>query len=108
MKKIILTLVLLITISIQAQDIKRSNWQRTETQGGIEQGVSVYFFEITENTIKSTNKKGSKDYGTWIIDKVYSSGTESYFWSVIDEDIIKHTYKDTFTGKYQITTFIIK
>ena len=108
MRKIILTLVLLTTVSIQAQEIKRSNWQRTETQSGIEQDVSVYFFEITKTTIKSTNKKGSKDYGTWIIDKVYSSGTESYFWSVIDKDRIKYTYKDTFTGKYQITIFLIK
>tara|TARA_B100000963_G_scaffold216972_1_gene189190 strand:+ start:341 stop:532 length:192 start_codon:yes stop_codon:yes gene_type:complete len=63
---------------------------------------------MTETIIKSTNRKGGKGYGSNITDKVYTSSTERYFWSIIDEERIKYIYKDKFTGKYQIIIFLIK
>lgn len=108
MKKLLIAIALITGLSSQAQDIKKSNWQMIETDISSNYANDVYYFEITASTIRSTDKRGIEDFGTYEISKLYNSGTVSFIWTVLNEEFIEYRYKDSFTGKYIIKSYQIK
>lgn len=107
-----------MTISLYSQDIRRSNWQSIETNSGVDAGVSVYHFIIENDTITSTNRRGSKIYGQWEVGKKYTDGDDSWMYSLgtipnsnlihRNKDAIIFEGKNSFTGRFTRIVYILK
>ena len=118
MKKAIILGFILIGVALQAQDVRKSNWQAIEAPYGVSSGAAVYYFIINGDSVQSTNRKGTKDYGLYKIGKVYTHGNDSWTYSLgqVDSGNLIHAGKDTiiyeaknsFTGKWTRITYILK
>jgi len=123
MKKVLITLTLILSLSaINAQNkhgVYISNWQSIESPSGVTAGASVYAFKMDKvaNTITFSNKKGTKSYGTMEIGKVYEDGKDSWYYEIgivgtenllhKNKQFIRYSAKNSFTGKYQIITYLL-
>ena len=123
MRNTLITLTLILsTLTMYSQNkhgVYISNWQAIESASGVTAGVAVYGFKIDKaaNTITFTNKKGTKNWGTMEIGKVYEDGKDTWYYEMgtigienlihKNKQFIRYNYKNTFTGKYQIVTYIL-
>ena len=123
MRKVLITLTLILSLStINAQNkhgVFISNWQAIESPSGVTAGAAVYAFKLDKvaNTITFSNKKGTKTYGTMEIGKVYEEGKDTWYYEIgrigldnlihKNKQFIRFNSKNTFTGKYQIVTYIL-
>ena len=123
MKKVILTIALILSVVfVNAQNkhgVYISNWQSVESPSGVDAGVSVYAFKINRDTnyITSTNKKGTKVYGSYSLGKVYEDGQDSWYYELgrvgkenlihQGKEVIVFYSKNSFTGKWLKITYIL-
>ena len=108
MKKITILILLTLGLSLEAQNIRKSSWQRVETNSSTEPGVSVYYFDLTDTTIKSTNRKGTKNFGTWELRRFYVNGTERFVYTMLSDNLLEFRQKDSFTRQYITITYKLK
>jgi len=108
MKKITILILLTLGLCLEAQNIRKSSWQRVETNSSTEPGVSVYYFDLTDTTIKSTNRKGTKNFGTWDLGRFYVNGTVRFVYTMLSDNLLEFRQKDSFTRQYITITYKLK
>jgi hypothetical protein len=116
---LILAITLLMNSNLLAQEVRVSNWQAIETSNSEPYGgASVYCFVITDSIVKSTNRRGTKDFGTHEIGKTYTEGSDSWVYTVGKmpksnllhggKDIVIFQSKNSVTGKWTQIMYILK